>query len=49
MKRKFPVDTQLLGCTEDELQIKKRMVDQMDKMDQRFADNMEKMSRIVKN
>ena len=44
MKRKLPVDTQLLGCAQEELQIKKRLVEQMDKMDKKYAENMERMS-----
>ena len=45
MKRKLPVDTQLLGCAQEELKIKRQLVKQMDKMDQRYAENMDKMSR----
>ena len=45
MKRKLPVDTQLLGCAQEEIALKKQLMDQVDKMDQRYADNMERMSR----
>ena len=37
LKRKLPVDTQLLGCAQEELKIKRQLVEQMDKMDQRYA------------
>ena len=47
MKRKLPVDTQLLGCAQEELKIKRQLVKQMDKMDQRYAENMDKMSRSM--
>ena len=45
MKRKLPVDTQLLGCAQEELKIKRQLVEQMDKMDQMYGENMDKMSR----
>ena len=45
LKRKLPVDTQHLGCVQEELKIKRQLVEQMDQMDQRYAENMEKMSR----
>lgn len=44
-KRKLPVDTQLLNCAQEELAIKKRLLEQVDKMDQRYAENVEKMSQ----
>jgi len=37
MKRKLPVDTQLLNCAQEELAIKKRLLEQVDKMDQRYG------------
>jgi hypothetical protein len=40
MKRKLPVDVQLLGCAQEELTIKKRLVEQVDRMNQRYAKNM---------
>ena len=45
MKRKLPVDAQMLGCAQEELAIKKRLMEQVDKMDHRYAENMEKMSQ----
>lgn len=47
MKRKLPVDVQLLGCAQEELTIKKRLVEQVDRMNQRYAKNMEKMSQSM--
>ena len=44
MKRKLPIDTQLLGCVQEELQIKKRIVERMEKMDEKYTENMERMS-----
>lgn len=44
LKRKLPVDSQILSCAQKELQIKRRIVEKMDKMDEKYAENMEKMS-----
>ena len=44
MKRKLPVDTQLLACAREELAIKKRLVDQMDSFEKQYSDNMTKLS-----
>ena len=45
MKRKLPVDAQILGCAQEELVIKRWLVEQVDKMDQKYADTMDKMSQ----
>ena len=45
LKRKLPLDTQLLCCAKEQIQIKKRLVKQMDDMDKKYAENMERMSR----
>ena len=45
LKRKIPVDQQLLDCAHEELTIKKRLVDHIDRMDQKYAENMDKMSQ----
>ena len=45
LKRKLPVDMQLLNCARDELEVKRRFVDRMDEMDKKYAENMDKMSR----
>ena len=47
MKRKLPVNTQLLSCAQEELAVKKRLLEQVDKMDRRYAENMEKMSQTM--
>ena len=44
LKRKIPVDTQLLDCAREELQIKKRLVEQMDRVDKQHSDTMVKLS-----
>lgn len=33
LKRKLPVDAQMLSYVKEDLQLKKRMIDHMDKMD----------------
>ena len=45
LKRKLPTDAQMLNCAQEELAMKKRLMEQIDKMDCRYADNMEKMSQ----
>ena len=35
----------ILGCAQEELAIKKRLLEEVDKMDHRYAENMEKMSQ----
>ena len=47
MKRKLPVDSQMLCCAQEELKIKRRLVEQMDKMDKLYAENMERMSNTM--
>ena len=44
MKRKLPVETQLLACAREELAIKKRLVDQMDSFEIEYSENMTKLS-----
>ena len=43
MKQKLPIDAQILGCAQEELAMKKRMLEQMDRMDERYTANMEKI------
>jgi len=45
LKRKLPVDVQLLKCAEEELQVKKRLVDRMGQVDKQYAENMAKMTQ----
>ena len=35
---------QLLGCAQEELKIKKQLVEHMDEMDKKYAENMERMT-----
>jgi len=44
LKRKLPVDIQLLSCAQEELKIKQRLVDQMDQMEKHYSDNMLRLS-----
>ncbi len=44
MKRKLPVDTQLLSCAQEELAVKKKLVDQMDKFEKQYSETMTKLS-----
>ena len=44
LKRKLPVDSQLLDCAREELQIKKQLIDQMDKVDKQHTESMAKLS-----
>ena len=41
------MDSQMLCCAQEELKIKGRLVEQMDKMDKLYAENMEKMSSTM--
>ena len=43
MKRKLPMDAQLLDCAREELQVKKRRIDHMDKIDKQHSDSMMKL------
>ena len=45
LKRRLPVDAQILNHAQEELTIKKRLVEQIDIMDRRYAENVEKMSQ----
>ena len=44
LKRKLPVDAQLLDCAREELHIKRRLVEQMDRVDKQQNDNMVKLT-----
>jgi len=44
LKRKLPVDAQLLECAKEELQVKKRLVEQMYAVDKDYNENMTKLS-----
>ena len=40
----LPVDSQLLGLAKDDLDVKRRLLDQMDKMDTQYGNNMARLS-----
>ena len=44
LKRKLPVESQLLSCAQEELQIKRRLVDQMDRMERQYSNSMSRLS-----
>ena len=44
LKTKLPADAQLVDCAKEDLQVKKALVNQMEKMDERFMVNMTKLS-----
>jgi hypothetical protein len=44
LKRKLPMDAQLLDCAREELQIKKRLIEHMDKVDEQHSCSMVKLS-----
>ena len=46
LKRKLPVDSQLLNCAKEDLQLKKKLIDQMDQMDRLHNEHMKKLSTI---
>lgn len=49
LKRKLPVDAQLLDCAKEELAVKKQLVDQMHAMDREYSENMTKLSNNMEN
>ena len=44
LKRKVPVDIQLLSCAQEELGIKRRLVERMEHMDKQYNNNMTRLS-----
>ena len=44
LKRKIPVDAQLLDCAREDLQVKKKLVDQMEKLDKQHTENLTKLT-----
>ena len=44
LKRKLPVDSQLLNCAKEDLQLKKKLIDHMDQMDGLHNEHMKKLS-----
>uniref|UniRef100_A0A1X7VD68 Uncharacterized protein n=1 Tax=Amphimedon queenslandica TaxID=400682 RepID=A0A1X7VD68_AMPQE len=45
LKRKLPLDAQILYCAQKELTVKKQLIEQINTMDKRYSDNMEKMTQ----
>ena len=45
--KKLQVDTHPLSCAQEELAVKKQLLEQVGKMDQRYAENMDKMSQTT--
>ena len=45
LKRKLLIDAQLLKCAQEELEVKKRLVDRMDQMDNQYVENMKQMTQ----
>ena len=43
-KRKLPLESQLLSISQEELQIKKQMLQRMDTMDKAYYNSMEKLT-----
>ena len=44
LKRKLPVDTQLLSVSQEELQIKKQLLEKMENMDKAYSNHMDKLT-----
>ena len=44
LKRKLPVDNQSLNCAKEDIRLKKKLIDQMDRMDKKYSENMGKLS-----
>ena len=44
LKRKLRTDSQLVGIAKEELEMKKCLVDQMDRMDRQYQDGMTQLS-----
>ena len=47
LKRKLPIDAQLLTCALDELKVKKMVIEMMNEMDKRFTENVSEMSKSI--
>ena len=47
LKRKLPVDSQLLTCAQEEFQIKKQLLDKLDTMDQQYTNSMKSLSSNI--
>jgi hypothetical protein len=47
LKRKLPINSQLLTCAKEELKVKKRVIEKMDEMDKRFTENISQMTKSM--
>ena len=45
LKRKLPVDSQLLDCAQEDIKIKRRLVEKMDIMDKQYAESVQSMTK----
>lgn len=44
LKRKIPVDMQLLSCAQEELKIKRSLLEKMERVDKEYTDNLTKLT-----
>ena len=47
LKRKLPLESQLLSISQEEFQIKKQMLQRMDTMDKAYSNSMEKLTGSI--
>ena len=47
LKRKLPLDSQLLSIAQDEMKVKKQLLDKLDCMDQQYSDTMKSLSSNI--
>ena len=48
LKRKLPLDSQLLSIAQDEMKVKKQLLDKLDSMDQQYSDTMKSLPSFWK-
>ena len=44
LKRKLPINAQLLDCAQEDMKIKKQLIDRMERMDKQYMETMTKLS-----
>ncbi len=44
LKKKLPVESQILSCAKEELAIKRKLVDQMESFESNYSENMSRIS-----
>lgn len=47
LKRKLPVDAQLLDCAQEDIKMKKQLVERMDNMDKQYTEVVQSMTRTM--